>query len=204
MGQDRLRFGELTQCVHLCVDMQRMFCDMKEWHTPWLSKVLPAIVRLAEASPENTVFTRFIPLAEPEQGSGTWQRYYRHWHMMTLKHLPPEMTELVAPLAGMAPPATVVDKHVYSPWPETNLHQLLQARGVNTLIISGGETDICVSATVTGAVDLGYRVILPVEGLCSSSDETHDAIMRIYRERYSLQIELAPMDEIIEQWRVGD
>jgi nicotinamidase-related amidase len=38
-----------------------------------------------------------------------------------------------------------------------------------TLIISGGETDVCVLSTVLSAVDLGYRIILVEGALCSSS-----------------------------------
>ena len=48
---------------------------------------------------------------------------------------------------------------------------------VDTLIISGGETDVCVLSTVLSAVDLGYRIILVEGALCSSSDESHDAIL---------------------------
>ncbi|WP_374306501.1 hypothetical protein [Methylocella sp.] len=64
--------------------------------------------------------------------------------------------------------------------------------------ISGGETDIC---AVLGAVDLGYRAILAQDAPCSSSDAAHDALMRLYRERYSQQIELAGAQEIVDAWR---
>lgn len=56
-------------------------------------------------------------------------------------------------------------------------------------------------ATVLGAVDLGYHVILAQDALCSLSDATHDALMRLYRERYSQQIELADAQEIVDAWR---
>jgi len=42
---------------------------------------------------------------------------------------------------------------------------------------------------VLGAVDHGYRVIVVTDAVCSSSDEGHDAMLKLYRERYSLQIE---------------
>lgn len=38
------------------------------------------------------------------------------------------------------------------------------------------------------AVDLGFRVVLPSDALCSGSDTTHDAPMTPYRERFSEQI----------------
>ena len=39
---------------------------------------------------------------------------------------------------------------------------------------SGSETDVCVLATVLDAVDIGYRVIVVRDAICSSSDEGHD------------------------------
>jgi hypothetical protein len=39
--------------VHLCVDMQRIFSSERPWATPWMGKVLPVIVAIAERFPEN-------------------------------------------------------------------------------------------------------------------------------------------------------
>ena len=67
------------------------------------------------------------------------------------------MVELMPELAHYVPPAQTLDKPVYSPWWAPDLHQRLRARDCDTLVVSGGETDMCVLATVLGAVDLGYR-----------------------------------------------
>jgi nicotinamidase-related amidase len=99
------------------------------------------------------------------------------------------------------PPAEVVDKRVYSPWVEPGLHDRLRARGVDTLVITGAETDVCVLAAVLGAVDRGYRVVVPTDALCSSSDRTHDALLTLYRERYGQQVETVPSEEILRSWR---
>jgi nicotinamidase-related amidase len=44
-----------------------------------------------------------------------------------------------------------------------------------------------VLATVLDAVDLGFRVILVEDALCSSFDQGHDALMTLYRNRFSEQ-----------------
>jgi nicotinamidase-related amidase len=69
----------------------------------------------------------------------------------------------------------------YSAFSGGQLQKYLQGRQVDTLIISGGETDVCVLATVLAAVDRGYRVIIVEDALCSSSDQTHDALLRFMR-----------------------
>jgi nicotinamidase-related amidase len=199
---DGLHFGPLgPNCIHLCVDMQRMFAAGTDWKTPWMARVLPNVVAIAERHPERTVFSRFIPMHEPGDGRGTWRRYYERWPSMTQSHLAPELIDLVPELARLTPPATVIDKYVYSPWMETGLHHLLQAGAVDTLLMTGGETEVCVLASVMGAIDLGYRVVVVTDALCSSADETHDAVMEIYHGRFGMQVETAPMIEVLEAWR---
>jgi nicotinamidase-related amidase len=199
--QEKLQYGPLTaSCVHLCIDMQNLFAGDTEWHTPWMERVLPVVERIAGAWPDRTIFTRFIPAERPGEGEGTWRRYWERWHSMTLNALPPESVELLPSLARLAPPAEVVDKRFYSPWLGTDLHDRLQVRGIDTLVVSGAETDVCVLAAVLGAVDRGYRVVIPTDALCSSSDQTHDALLTLYRDRYGQQVETAIADEIPFSW----
>jgi nicotinamidase-related amidase len=68
----------------------------------------------------------------------------------------------------------VFDKPVYSAFAGHKLHRHLQDRGTDTLLVTGSETDVCVLATVIGAVDHGYRVIVVTDAACSSSDEGHE------------------------------
>ena len=78
--QPGLRFGPLGDgAVHFCVDMQQMFDAGTPWATGWLRNVLPQVVRLCEAHPERTIFTRFIPAASVDKAPGTWRRYYAKW-----------------------------------------------------------------------------------------------------------------------------
>ena len=165
-----------------------------------MQKVLPAVHRLVEAHAERTVFTRFIPAERPGEGEGTWKRYYERWACMTVEQLGRARIELLPSLAERVPPASVVDKHVYSPWLENTLERRLRDLGADTLLVSGGETDVCVLATVLGAVDRGYRVVIATDALCSSSDETHDALLRLYSSRFGQQIETATTDEVLELW----
>ncbi|MBV1798954.1 cysteine hydrolase family protein [Siccirubricoccus sp. G192] len=201
MGQQGFQYGPLTEsCAHLCVDMQNLFAGETEWHTPWMERVLPVVERIASAWPERTIFTRFIPAERPGDGEGTWRRYYERWSEMTLEALPPGSIDLLPPLARLVPPAQVIDKRVYSPWMEPALDQLLRARGIDSLIVTGAETDVCVLATVLGAVDRGYRVVIPTDAICSSSDHTHDAMLTLYRERYGQQVEAVTADQLLHSW----
>lgn len=192
------RLGD--RAVHLCVDMQNLFAGGTAWSFEWMPRVLPAVQAIAERHAVSTIFTRFIPAMRPGEGSGMWRRYYLRWAEMTLEAVGPDAVELVDPLRQFAPPAEVLDKPVYSPWIATPLQARLRDRCCDTLVISGGETDMCVLATVMGAVDFGYRTILVKDALCSSSDETHDAMLELYSKRFSAQIEVWTVEELLERW----
>ena len=191
-------FGPGT--AHLCVDMQVLFSAEGPWPTPWMERVLPTVTRIAERAPERTVFTRFITPRFPEDMPGTWRRYYHRWLEATREKLDPRLLELMPPLARLVPPATVIDKPVYSAFAGHKLLDHLRARNIDTLVVTGSETDVCVLATVLGAVDHGYRVVVVTDGVCSSSDEGHDSLLGLYRSRFSEQIESASSEEILAQW----
>ncbi|WP_303699417.1 isochorismatase family protein [Brevundimonas naejangsanensis] len=50
-------------------------------------------------------------------------------------------------------------------------------------------------------MDLGFRVIVVSDAVCSSSDQAHEALLDLYHDRFSQQIETAECDEVLEAWR---
>lgn len=195
------RYPLTARTVHLCIDMQRLFSLEGPWPTPWMDRVLPVVCALAAQHPERAIFTRFIPPQRSSDMPGMWRRYYGRWQQATRQYLDPALLELLPPLAKLVPPAAVIDKMRYSAFAGSDLLALLQAKAADGLIVSGSETDVCVLATVLAAVDLGYRVIVVKDAVCSSSDETHDALMKLYCRRYSEQIEVADAATILEHWK---
>jgi nicotinamidase-related amidase len=189
-----------SRTVHLCIDMQRIFSSEGPWATPWMGRVLPVVTEIAARFPERTVFTRFITPERPEEMPGRWRCYYEKWRETTRERLDPRMLDLAPPLARLAPPATVIDKTRYSAFAGSGLLAELRKRKADGLIVTGAETDVCVLATVLDAVDLGHRVILVRDAICSSSDAGHDALLEVYHRRYSLQIETADAEDVLSRW----
>lgn len=191
----------MPQLAHLCIDMQRMFNEETAWNVPWMASVSDQVEELAERFTAETVFTRFVPPRNASQMPGAWKTYYEKWEQMTLDHMPDELVDLVPRLRRFVPPARVFEKRTYSPWIDGRLHQALSRDGVDTLIITGGETDVCVLATVVGAIDLGYRIIIPRDAVCSGADTTHDSTLELLEKRFSVQIEVASTEELLS--RIG-
>jgi nicotinamidase-related amidase len=201
MVRDLLPPPLTDRTVHLCIDMQRVFSAEGPWTTPWMERVLPVVAAIAERFPERTVFTRFITPRRPDDMPGTWRNYYQKWRETTREHIDPRLLELLPALAKLVPPAKVIEKTRYSAFAEPQLLAHLRQRGADALVVTGSETDVCVLATVMGAVDLGLRVILVSDAVCSSSDEGHDALLQVYHRRYSEQIETADAEAILSRWK---
>ncbi|GMO44853.1 cysteine hydrolase family protein [Bradyrhizobium sp. TM233] len=193
--------ADIREAVHLCIDMQNIFAPGGLWATPWMERVLPAIVSIVSRHQARTIFTRFITPQDPEDRPGQWQSYFHRWSQATRKHLPRSALELVPALGKFVPPATVIDKPAYSAFSNPVLAGRLIDRNVGTVVISGAETDVCVLSTVLSAVDLGFRVVIVEDALCSSSDVGHDALMTMYRTRFHGQVDLVTTEELAEFWR---
>lgn len=186
--------------LHLCVDMQRLFAEKAAWQVPWLPRVLPVVLEIVERHAARTVFSRFVPPSRQDEAEGAWRDYYKHWPQMTREALDPGLLELVAPLARFVPPARVVEKPANSVFSRTGFAAALKRRRVTTLVVTGGETDVCVLATVMHAIDLGFRVVLPIDALCSTSDGAHDALVDLFRARFSSQVEATTTEELLRRW----
>lgn len=88
--------------------------------------------------------------------------------------LPDEFNEVVTP-------DNIFTRAAYSAFKTTQLHEYLQARKVERLVICGVDSDACVLATAFEAFDLGYHVKIDFD-LTYSSNELHDAA-RLIAER---------------------
>ena len=155
-----------------------------------MERVLPTIADIVDRHAERTVFTRFITPNSPEQAPGQWRPYFQRWKIATRQMLGASQLDLVPELARFVPPATVIDKPTYSAFFRSPLANFLGQKHVRTVIVSGAETDVCVLSTVMDAVNIGFRVIIVEDALCSSSDAGHDALLTMYRMRFNEQIDL--------------
>jgi nicotinamidase-related amidase len=191
----------LIDAAHLCIDMQNIFARGGLWETPWMERVLPTVEAIVARYRERTIFSRFIPPHHPEDRPGRWRHYFQQWKQATRQNLRGNELDLVPEMARHVPPAFVLDKPAYSAFTRSNLHRLLTGKAVGTVVVTGAETDVCVLATALSAVDIGFRVVIVEDALCSSSDEGHDALMTMYRTRLHQQIDLINSEELFELWR---
>ena len=71
----------------------------------------------------------------------------------------------------------VIDKNSSSPFNSTGIDQLLKNLGVNSLIVTGMATDMCVETTSRDAADRGFNVIIVEDAVATFVEEHHFAAL---------------------------
>ncbi|MET0771541.1 MAG: cysteine hydrolase [Candidatus Limnocylindrales bacterium] len=108
----------------------------------------------------------------------------------------PAVIDELSPLPG----DEVVDKYGYGAFHRTRLHDVLLAHGVDTVVVVGTVTQICVDETVRGAFELGLKAVLVRDAVSSFDRELHEATIRNVAMKFG-RVGTAP--EIIGELRTG-
>jgi nicotinamidase-related amidase len=197
-----LRFGALgPTTLHICIDMQLMFALETKWASEAIWRALPAILEISGQYTSQTVFTRFICPRDLSETAGQWTCFYADAEGMLSSKLHPSMMDLLPELAKFIPPAKIVDRKVFSALASSELRALLAQGAIDTLVITGFETDVCVLATVLAAIDLGFRVVLVKDALASSNEAGEKAALNQVFSRFDQQIEVIDTEELFENWQ---
>src|SRR5260370_21129310 len=59
----------------------------------------------------------------------------------------------------------------------SDLHDILQARGIDTLIITGTATNVCCESTARDAMQMNYKVVVVADGNATNTDAEHNATL---------------------------
>ncbi len=82
----------------------------------------------------------------------------------------------------------VIEKRWYSGFVDTELPSVLKKLGVDTLIILGVSTDICVQNNVGHAYFSGYKTIVPQDCTASIDEEAHEQAIKYMKNIYGAEV----------------
>ncbi len=146
--------------------------------------VIPNIRRLLEAFRARGLRVIYLTLGpvlpDGSDLSPSFRRRYRlEEETLGVRVTYPQGTREHGILDEIAPQAgeLVVNKTANSAFNASDIDRLLRNLALETLIIAGVGTDVCVETTARDAVDRGYNCII-VEDACATLDEeSHDAAL---------------------------
>ena len=93
-----------------------------------------------------------------------------------------------------APDERVIVKKFPSAFHGTGLDDDLRAAGIDTLVIAGCTTSVCVRATVVDALQHGYRTLVAAEAVGDFVPELHRIHLADLDARYA---DVTPVDEVV-------
>ena len=166
------RTGFGTRPALLVIDLARFWLDPEQQIGSRLDSVVEATCRLLNVARTRQVPVFFTSFAyDPAEPSSP--------HDLKLKfHLPPNAAELFSldPRLECRPTEKVVRKRYASAFKGTNLHEMLTALGVDTLIVTGISTSHCVYATCRDATD-SFHVIVAREAVGERCELMHEVFL---------------------------
>jgi nicotinamidase-related amidase len=92
-----------------------------------------------------------------------------------------------------------IPKYRWSAFHQTYLDLALRSRGIDTIIISGGSTDVGVTSTVYSGRDFDYNMIIVRDACGTSHDQrAHDTLMDLIFPRMG---RVRSTDQVLEMMR---
>jgi ureidoacrylate peracid hydrolase len=104
-----------------------------------------------------------------------------------------EFFEGIAP----APDERIVIKHRYSAFINTELNTVLRARGIESVLVAGVATNVCVESTARDAYMLDYYVTLVEDCSAAYSPAAHQSTLENIRDHFGLVVS---SNEIAATW----
>ena len=94
--------------------------------------------------------------------------------------------------------AIVLKKHRYSGFVNTELDLILRSRGIQTVVVTGVATNVCVESTARDAFMRDYFVILPSDCCAAYSENEQQATLANIRQYFG---QVATAEEVIAAWQ---
>lgn len=177
---------EPTTAALVVVDMQNFFCSEGQLGAlPVARDIVPNINRIAGAMRAAGGRVVWIKTTFDEEIAREWSTFFDYFNT-------PEMRAgtiggLTAGTEGhdlygeldVLPEDLTVEKNRYSAFIQgsSDLHEILQAKGIDTLLLTGTVTTVCCESTARDAAMLNYKTVMVADGNAAPSDIQHNVAL---------------------------
>ena len=196
----------------IVIDMQRGFLDPGEaMEVPPAREIVPRIQALVGLFREKrlpVVFTEFVysqrvPLLVGElhpEHKRARPAGPRGFGLPSSSCLEGEDSAKTVSDLAPRPDELVVRKHWYDAFNGTPLDGALRARGVTALVLTGTMTDICVLASVVGAFNREYRLVVVEDAVATLWPEIQRATLDIFRRAFARVASAKEVADEVAAW----
>ncbi len=144
-------------------------------------KIIPNVMRLINFVREKNIHVVYVGDAHLPNIDTEFDVWPQHavagtWGAQVVDEIKPEKGDFV------------LQKRRYSAFHGTGLDQLLKELKVDTLILTGVVTDICIQHTAADAFFRGYKIIVPEDCVESINEQTQKAALDYLKRIYGSEI----------------
>jgi ureidoacrylate peracid hydrolase len=154
-------FGNIvpSRTAHIIVDLQNGFMEPGATvELPVAREIVPNVNEICKAVRDAGGVNVFIRYLIDEETQVTWSSWFQDFAS-------PQRRQAMIETFGAFVPGS------------SELHEILQARGIDTLIITGTATNVCCESTARDAMQMNYKVIFIADGNAALSDAEHNATL---------------------------
>jgi len=185
------------------VDMQNAFMLPGVAHAlcPMAREIVPNINRLAQVARETGGVVVWIKTTYTPESLKDWSTYY---DLRTLDQNAKRAEALAAGSKGHELWAELdaregdltVEKNRFSAFIQgsSNLAEVLRARGIDTVLITGTVTGVCCESTARDAMMCNFKTIMVTDGNAAMTDEDHNASLANFYLTFG---DVMPTDTVI-------
>src|ERR1700722_2112467 len=175
---------DMRRTAHVIVDMQNGFMEPgAPVEVPVAREIVPAVNSISAAVRERGGQNIYLRMTIDEGSQSSWSNWFAYMFSGASRL---RMAESFAP-----------DAHYWRLWPQLDfqgsdlavnktrfgafvpgaspLHEILQERGIDTLIITGTLTNCCCESTARDAMQMNYKIIFVSDANAALSDAAHNA-----------------------------
>jgi ureidoacrylate peracid hydrolase len=187
------------------VDMQNAFMLPGVAHAlcPMAERIVPNINRLAQAMRASGGTVVWIKTTFTPEVLESWSVYSQ---MSAPAHLAKRIEALTADTKGhelwdgldVHADDLIVEKKRFSAFIQgsSDLADVLRARGIDTVLITGTVTSVCCESTARDAMMLNFKTIMVTDGNAAATDEDHNASLIAFYLTFG---DIMPTDMLIER-----
>jgi ureidoacrylate peracid hydrolase len=181
-------FGNIdpARTAHIIVDLQNGFMEPGATvELPVARDIVPNVNEICKAVRSAGGLNVFIRYLVDEEVQVSWSSWFTDFASPQRRKA---MIETFGkdchgfalwPGLDVQPEDLIVDKTRFGAFVpgSSKLHETLQARGIDTLIITGTATNVCCESTARDAMQMNYKVIFVADGNAALTDAEHNATL---------------------------
>jgi ureidoacrylate peracid hydrolase len=199
---------DMSRTTHIIVDLQVGFvAEGAPVEVPVTREIIGNVNAISDAVRSAgglNVFLRFT--YDPDEPQ-TWEAFYKAYcstkqeDLMRKAFTPGAPDFELWPGLDVADEDLIVDKTRFSGLiPGTSdLHDILQDRGIDTLIITGTVTNCCCESTARDALQMGYKIVFMSDGNAALTDAEHNGTLMSMSAIFADVMDTAHLLGVIEK-----